>query len=289
MGEYYQFLDRPHFAYDLYKIPGIKDTSFRGPRFNKSKPYVACIGAAQTFGRFCNRPYPAILAEKLGFQFLNLGVGGAGSLYFDKPPILNLVNKAEFVIVQVLSGRSESNSLFDNRQTGGLMGIRKTDHGLMRFEEFIADLMKRESKERVIEILRETQESFVRNTTRLLQHIHRPKILFWFSNRTPEYHEGFGSVWELLGDFPHLVNQSMLNRLARYTDAYVECVSSSGVPQKLWQADAQIDGAGLEDGWLVNRYYPTPEMHQEAANLLAPVCAHLMPAARRKPQRTGTR
>jgi hypothetical protein len=272
MGQYYQLLDRPYFDYDLFTIEGINNTSFRGPAFDQSKPYVACMGAAQTFGRFVDRPYPAILAERFGSQFVNLGVGAAGPLWFDAPQYIDLANQAKFVIVQVLSGRSESNSLFDNSSTGGLMGVRKADKRLMRFEEFLTELMETESRDRVKEIILETRASYLHNMMNLLQHIYRPKIFFWFSRRSPDYKEGFGTPWELLGEYPQLVNQAMVDMLRPYIDHYVECISSRGFPQKLWQSDNRIDGTELEDGWLVNQYYPTPEMHQEAAELLAPAC-----------------
>jgi hypothetical protein len=286
MGDYYQLLDRPHFSYDLYKIDGITNTSFRGPRIDRSKPYAACLGAAETFGRFAVHCYPALLKEKLGFQVLNLGVGGTGPLWFQAQPYINLANKAKFVVVVVLSGRSESNSLFDNRASGNLMGVRKTDKRLMRFEEFVSDLMKTESRDRVMEIIQETRASYVSNMMTLLQKIYRPKILFWFSMRTPEYQERFGSTWELLGDFPQIVNRKMIDLLRPYADHYVECVTSRGMPQQLWQANEAVDGTVVENGRLVNRYYPSPEMHEDAASSLAPLCARYVaakqPAKRKK-------
>src|SRR5687767_7648017 len=98
MGEYYQQLDRRLFDYDLQSLAGIPDKAFRGPAVDLSRPYVACIGAAQTFGRFCERPFPALLADRLGIQFLNLGVGGASPRLFDVPEFLELANGAALVI-----------------------------------------------------------------------------------------------------------------------------------------------------------------------------------------------
>jgi hypothetical protein len=51
--------------------------------------YFVCLGAAQTFGRFCQRPFPTILAERLAMpcsilqrhpsaQFARLQAAGAG-------------------------------------------------------------------------------------------------------------------------------------------------------------------------------------------------------------------
>ena len=73
MSSYYQDLDRNHCNYDLIPIPGIPRMLFRGPKIDPARPYIACIGAAQTFGRFCVRPFPHILMDSLGAQVLNLG------------------------------------------------------------------------------------------------------------------------------------------------------------------------------------------------------------------------
>jgi hypothetical protein len=78
MGQFYQDLDAPHFDYQLSFVGDIADTQFRGPPADLSRPYIACVGAAQTFGRFCASPFPEILGRRLGIQVVNLGVGGAG-------------------------------------------------------------------------------------------------------------------------------------------------------------------------------------------------------------------
>ena len=80
-------------------------------------------GAAQTFGRFVERPFPTLLAERLGLPALNLGAGGAGPRHFDRPEYLDALNRAEAVVLQVLSGRSASCSLFDNSATGRIVGV----------------------------------------------------------------------------------------------------------------------------------------------------------------------
>jgi hypothetical protein len=278
VGTYYQDLDRESFNYDLHSIPTIPNTLFRGPKFNPSRPYVACIGAAQTFGRFCARPFPALLSERFSIQFLNLGVGGAGPRLFDSPQYLEWLNRAELVIVQVLSGRSEGNSLFDNSETGGLVGVRVEDNKTMRFEDFLCELLKTGSPDQIRRVVRETRENYVRNSVSLLKHIQRPKVLFWFSNRSPDYQEDLSSTEKILAAFPQLVNRAMMDEIRAYCDVYIECVSASGIPQQLWNADQRIDGTTIEDGKIVNRYYPSPEMHREAADLLDPVCRRFLPA-----------
>ena len=71
--------------------------------------YFSTVGAAQTFGCFCQKPYPMLLQEQLALPVLNLGVGGAGPEFFNNNPILiDYINRSRFVVVQVMSGRSQS-------------------------------------------------------------------------------------------------------------------------------------------------------------------------------------
>lgn len=270
MGSYYQQLDQDYFDYDLQALPEIPEQKFRGPAFDRRRPYVACIGGAQTFGRFCTRPYPAYLSGLCDFQFLNLGVGGAGPRLFDTPRYLGYLNNAELVIVQVLAGRSESNSLFDNTESGDLFGLRLQDNKRMRFEEFLGALVASAPPDRVTQVVRETQANYVESCIRLLNHIQRPKLLLWLSKRSPDEPEDL--TWQNLSAYPQLVTRPMLDEIRKYADGYIECSSSAGIPQELWAADEPIDGARLEGGKLRNYYYPSPIMHVQAAAALAPLC-----------------
>ena len=54
MSAEYQLSDAHIVDYELYQLPGVDDV-FRGPPI-QSDQYVACLGAAQTFGRFVQAP-----------------------------------------------------------------------------------------------------------------------------------------------------------------------------------------------------------------------------------------
>ena len=280
MSDYYQGLDEPFFDYDPNTVEGLDGRLFRGPAIDLGRPYIACIGAAQTYGRFCDEPFTHLLARKLGVQVLNLGLGGVGPRLFASPDFTAVLNRAEAVVVQVFSGRSAGNSLFNNYATASLMGTRLTDNKVMRFEQFLEDLFASETPERVREIVEETRESYVRETVDLLQKINAPRILLWISDREPGIVDDYSSVWSLLGSFPQLVNRPMIEAIAPFADAFVEATSSEGLPQRLWKADERIDGATVRDGYLFNHYYPSPEMHRYAADLLAPVCEQFVPPER---------
>ena len=85
-----------------------------------NKPYIVCVGAAQSFGPFCEKPFPILLVEKLGIQVLNLGLSGAIPAQFINRRFLKAINNAGLAIIQVLSGRCGSNSRYTSvaNQTG---------------------------------------------------------------------------------------------------------------------------------------------------------------------------
>ena len=215
---------------------------------------------------------------------LNLGYGGAGPyFYLKEKSLIAYTNKARFAIVQVMSGRSESNSLFDS---GGLAYLTRISDGTkIMADPAYQQLLKQENTNYVKKIVEETRVNWLNNFQKLLQQIEVPKILFWFSNRHPSYREKYtNNVYQLFGNFPQLVNLKMVNQIRKYSDEYVECISNRGRHQLLIsrftgkptaiEIDPSKARADLGSGKLerYNKYYPSPEMQVDAAYLLEKVC-----------------
>ncbi len=287
-----------------YKMYCLDDTGlwFRGPAISSldMSDYIVCIGAAQTFGCFCEKPFPILLQETLNIPVLNLGYGGAGPYFYLKhSKLLRYLNQAKLVIVQVMSGRSENNSMFES---GGLeLLTRRNDgvkigsneaysqalNGLKFLPPSMADKWLPRKIARVFgrmetkKIVMETRQNWMQNYKTLLSQIKTPKLLFWFSKRQPQYKDRYSSVNSLFNEFPQLVNLSMIQQIQTYSDEYIECVSSAGSPQPLFSrfsgkpttvnpADDRQDLGGKL--WTHNMYYPSPQMHLEAAKLLSVSC-----------------
>jgi hypothetical protein len=277
----YQRSDAHLIDYELYQLPGV-DGWFRGPPIS-SDEYVACLGAAQTFGRFVHAPFPKLISRALGIDVLNLGRGGAGPTFYpSNPKLMDYINNARVVIVQVLSGRSQSNSVFSTT-SHGLRGVNLMDGRELSADQFYTWLMGQDIQ-LARKIVTETRENYVSAMTQLLAQIQPPKILFWFSVRSPDYPERWElPLWRLWGDFPHFVNQAMLDQLRSRADVYVECVSRQGLPQPI--LDRSGNPASFSDVSLLtseavmkteNNYYPSPEMHELAATLLTPACREIL-------------
>lgn len=274
MAQGYADLDAPHFHYEMSAVPGLP-RRWRGPIPDFDRPFFACLGAAQTFGRFCKRPFPEQCGDLLGVPALNLGHGGIGPGFFLDPAFRRVLERAELVVVQMLSGRSASNSEFLN-ENGGAFGRRLRDGNEMRFEKFLQEEFDNRPTEELLRIVEETRQRFTVQMKSLVRSIQAPTILLWISEQPPRTEDDISRFWKLMGRFPHLVNRTMVDEIAAEADALVECSSDEHVPQKLWPGTESIDGAVAEEGFLWNRYYPPPQHHDEIAAALAPVCAKLL-------------
>ena len=79
----------------------------------------------------------------------------------------------------------------------------------------------------------------------------------------------------MFGEYPHLVNRAMVEQIKPLADDYVHCVSARGFPQRLvsrFTGEAasvkhRTDLGGTWEGF--DLYYPSPEMHLDAAETLA--------------------
>ena len=135
-------------------------------------------------------------------------------------------------------------------------------------------------------LVKETRSGWVESNRNLLAKIKRPVVLFWFSKRSPDYRYSSKTVSKLFGEFPQLVNRQMIDAVRDGLAGYVECVTERGSPQPLFSrftgepttVDPVNDRPDLggQSAWTHNRYYPSPEMHEDAADALVPVLEGLL-------------
>lgn len=274
MGIGYQRRDEEIIDYQLWQLKGIK-RPIRGPQQENlvSDQYGACIGAAQTFGCYVEQPFPVLLSESINIPILNFGVAGAGPSFFIRNnSFLRYVNDGRFAVVQVMSGRSVSNSLF--KSNGGEMLTRQKDGVTKGAQPMYQDLLDTKNMELIMRVHEETKQAWIEETIVLLNAIRVPKVLLWFSKRNPSYQPGFEKVIDFFGAFPQLVDKPMLDAVKPYSDYYVEHVSDEGLPQKLFSRytgeptsiQMRKDLSGKEKEF--NNYYPSPEMHKGVSEKL---------------------
>lgn len=274
----YQKPDQAFINYHVYKW-GRLNQIYRGPEPDLTKPYIACLGAAQTFGRYVRRPFPTLLSDELGAQVVNFGTGGAGPGFFMRDSkVMEAANEAKLCVVQVMSARSLSNRLFKvkvrrNAQIKAVSNALEDLFPTVNFSNFtyahnMLNEMAAKDPNRFEDVERELKSAWVARTRTLLESIEVPTVLLWFSERAPEdetKHRGGRAMLK----YPHFVDREMIDQVSHFADGYVECTSSAGMPQPLLIDGAPVLKSPKGDHVTENRYYPSPEMHEAAAKALA--------------------
>lgn len=297
----YQARDFEVVDYQLYQLPGTK-LQFRGPQQQMPDgEFFSCLGAAQTFGCFVERPYPALLEKQLGIPALNLGYGGAGPLFFNRhPELVEIVNRGRLAVVQIMSGRSEDNSRFESRglefltrrSDGKQMSADAAWRSVLEFRYAWKRLPLGQGLARTVcrklgsvdakRLLAETRTNWLASYEKLLDAIKVPTVLIWFSKRTPDFDDSCENLHNFMGVYPQLVTRRMVEAVAEQADHFVDCTTQRGSPQRLI---SRFDGSPVEidlgqdrkdfagQTWKENRYYPSPEMHEDAASSLEGIVA----------------
>ena len=86
---------------------------FRGPASALAKPYVACVGGDETFGRFVETPFPAVLEARLGETCANFGslFCGVEAMSRDQG-LLDLINRSQLCVLQAPCVSYQSNRFY---------------------------------------------------------------------------------------------------------------------------------------------------------------------------------
>lgn len=301
----YQNRDRDIVDYQEFLVPGC-DVKFRGPGFDPfavpSGSYFTCLGAAQTYGCYYEHPFPTLLADRLGLPSLNLGVGGAGpGFYIQYPALIDAMNRGKFVILQCMAARHESNCRFE--ADGYVEFVRDTRRGDRVDSATAWRRIIDEEFEKVADYVAQSRASWLDTTRKLLDAITVPVVFFWFSRREPDYTIDWQGIAEqrerrrcgeytghfidgLSGDFPHYVDGPSARDAAALCDVEAKCLSQRGMGAALinrWTGEpldpTKYEGLGPEYQALRsgrNEYYPSREMHADAADVLEPVVRDLL-------------
>ncbi len=286
----YQEIDAEIIDYKIWKIWSPEaGFSARGPRPASLAPgeYCTSLGAAFTFGRFVPRPYTELLGTALKVPALNLGFSGVGPSFYTEPrnkTLIDLVNHSKFVTIAIFSGRSQGNSRFKTTHYSQEQYIL-SDGKVVPADFAYQRLLETANVQEIASLVAETRAAYISEFSKLLNQITVPKVLVWFSKRSPDYEERYDTLFHLLSSFPHLVNRSMVEALRPLCDDYVEHVDKTGLPQPFIsrftqepvsivrsrdykKGKIQLTSSHLSE----NNYYASPEMHRRLALRLLPIC-----------------
>ena len=193
MNHSYQPEDKEFFDYQIYQY---KNWLLRGPKPDLTKPYICFIGAAQTFGRYCQRPFVHQVSQHLGIPAMNFGIAGADPSYFLKDDIISCANESVLTVFQVLSARSCTNSLFTNKS-----GCRE---GFAYGQPMVSNNFWAKGQD--VKIVQESQDQYIKTMKKLFTLVRGKKVLFWISTRQPKHNTSYQTLSNI---FPHFVNKNV--------------------------------------------------------------------------------
>jgi len=286
----YQERDYEIVDYQFYQLPQAPGVEFRGPEINvqSGSNYFSCIGAAQTLGIYIEKPFPNRLSEQLGLAPLNLAVGASWPGFYSNkyPELIDVVNRGQFLVLQVMSARGESSSRFEATDVIETMRDRKTGDTVTSIHAWAKILS--EEPDFAPQYVEELRQSWVKSNLELIAKVKVPVILFWYSRREQDVPTNFsleGDLFKNMGEFPQFVDSKSVKAVAEKCSAFVECRSSrntghplvsrfTGEPVEVNHGTMSGSGAtkGDQSNFIsvgTNDYYPSPEMHQDAADVLA--------------------
>jgi len=246
---------------------------FRGPRRRLEGRYAAFLGGTETYGKFIERPFPALVEARTGLRCVNFGWPNAGvDVFLNEPELLKMAGAARVVVLQVPCARNLSNryySVHPRRNdrfvtaTGSLQSLfPEVDFTEFHFTRHLLSRLRRVSRRRFATLRDELQAQWHDRMIRLLGRFGCPVVLLWFSAHAPRQS---ADRLDLTHD-PALVTGAMLESLRERVVTVVDATASEA---------ARAHG---REGMIFSRFEApaaaevlNPVAHQSAADALIPL------------------
>lgn len=260
---------------------GLSRIFFRGPKRRLDSPYVAFIGGTETFGKFIDRPLPALVEREIGQTCVNFGcVNGGVDAFVNDPTIMAASHDADVTVVQVMGANYLSNRFYSVHPRRNDRFLRAStvmqaiysdvDFSDFTFTRHMLSSLYAKSPERFDIVVSELREAWVARMRNMLNQIGPRSVLLWFS-REPLSDTPWDARPGKLSSDPLFITAGMIDQLR---------------PQVLDVVVAQPSDVALGMG-TKGMFYPpiqakaASEMlgvacHQEAAALLVPTLRRLL-------------
>ena len=204
---------------------------FRGPQRALSGDYIACIGGTETFGKFIETPYPALIERITGRTSINLGCLHAGiDAFIRQPRLLDICTNAHTTVIQVMGATNMSNRHYavDPLRNDRFLRASKPLKAIypeVNFSQFeridqMLTVLARISPARLHEVRREVQTAWVARMRSLINTIGGRIVLLWMADHAPYSNAQGGTICR----DPMFVDRAMLNAIAAPNTHLIEIV-----------------------------------------------------------------
>ncbi len=228
----YERLGRSPLDYLPCSYAGSK-LSFRGPQRKLEGLYASFLGGTDTYGKFIEQPYPALIEARTGVKCVNFGWPNAGvDVYLNDPGVLMATAQAGLTVLQVPCVANMTNRFYSvhprrNDRFLEASGTLRTMYGEVDFTEFhfvrhMLSHLQTVSASRFGMLRDEMQTAWVARMQLLLQKIEGDVILLWLSSRRPDEDT---DKTEIAYD-PSFVTRRMIEKLTHSAARLVEITAS---------------------------------------------------------------
>lgn len=170
---------------------------FRGPKSNLNQPYIAFLGGAETYGRNIGNPFPSLVEDAIGATCVNFGTPNAGlDFYLKNPEILNLAEKAQVVVLQILGVQNMSNRYYSvhPRRNDRFLQASEVLKGIypdvdfteFHFNRHMLSKLSECGEQRFARVKRELCIAWVARMKYMLGRFSGRAVLVWFASHSPD-------------------------------------------------------------------------------------------------------
>lgn len=189
----------------------------RGPKRDAEGEYLAFLGDSETYGRFVEWPFPALVEQATGQVCLNLGAVNVGlDSYLHDPDLIALARAADAAVVQVMGAQNLTNRFYkvhprrNDRFLAPTAELRaifpEVDFTEINFNRHLLNALHRVSPERFKVVAQELKALWVARMQRLVEKIDQRALLLWLHLSEPVIEDGAPEV-------PDLVDSQMVEAL----------------------------------------------------------------------------
>ncbi|MBP9951192.1 MAG: hypothetical protein KBF27_05455 [Cypionkella sp.] len=257
---------------------GTSRLQLRGPCCDLRGDFIAMLGGTETYGKYVERPFTAVVGAALGMPVANLGCMNAGAdAFLHDEAVLGIAARARAVVVQIMGAQNLSNRYYSvhPRRNDRFLGatpllraiFREVDFTEFHFTRHMLTTLHATSVQRFEVIAEELRAAWVQRMRALLLQIPGPKVLLWMGAEPPPS----PSQRADMALQPLLVDREMIDAVRGEASVYVELRPS------LAAIDEGTNGmkfAPLDA--LAARGLPGPVLHQEVGAALVPVLRKLL-------------
>ena len=208
---------------------------FRGPRRKLEGDYALFLGGTETYGKFIEQPFPALVEKRLGMPCVNFGWLNAGvDVFLNDSTVIEAAQGARVTVIQAMGAHNMSNRFYavhprrNDRflKASTLMSqvFREVDFTEFHFTRHMLSTLSRMSPERYSMVREELRSAWMARMEQLLAKISGKTVLLWFADHQPD---DAPEADDGLGPDPLFVDREMIEAVRPMVTEVVEATASS--------------------------------------------------------------